>query len=530
MAGSRTSFQKELDDLSNLQIPSRPATAWEIEHQIREDYVGQERAVRIVSAAAAHHLNASLDPNSSYLRENILLIGPSGSGKTQLAERVAKVAGRRYCRTDVTSLTEAGYVGEDVDSIIKGLFSPEFSDLEEEIAAVEKGIIYIDEIDKLKIYSESAEQKDVSGRGVQEELLKILDGYPVALALKRGGRKGGETRVTINPSKILIITGGVFSGIEQIVKQRKGSQLGFGSQLQKNNEFTYSSITAEDLETYGLLPELCGRLPVLVPLEKLTQAELRWILLQGSKSPVLNAQRALEMYGKKLQFTDECQDYIVKEAYHSKAGARKLSAYRTAMLELEGLMASLPQQEFIFTKEMLLNPGNYARLWKTELKLPAAKLKSVEIVRSDYELDADSETQGFVIEGKINSPAAKILEFEYIYSHKTSTEFMKFCYLARDGAEAATECSRVKSRNLEYHDSCQNLTKGDLIKGDLTKGDLIKGDLTKGDLIKRDLTKEDKSYFTEQVLDPFQNLINLKQLKQKFREEAKRAKKMRSEP
>jgi len=142
MAGSRTSFQKELDDLSNLQIPSRPATAWEIEHQIREDYVGQERAVRIVSAAAAHHLNASLDPNSSYLRENILLIGPSGSGKTQLAERVAKVAGRRYCRTDVTSLTEAGYVGEDVDSIIKGLFSPEFSDLEEEIAAVEKGCFY----------------------------------------------------------------------------------------------------------------------------------------------------------------------------------------------------------------------------------------------------------------------------------------------------------------------------------------------------------------------------------------------------
>lgn len=499
MAGARNQFQTELENLSNLQISEYPITAWEIEALIRKDYVGQEKAVRIISAATAHHLNASQNPASSYFRENILLIGPSGSGKTQLAERIARASGRRYHKTDVTSLTEAGYVGEDVETIIQGLFSPQFQNLEQEIAEVEKGIIYLDEIDKLKVYSESAGQKDVSGRSVQEELLKILDGYPVTLLLKKGGKKKFGTEITVDTSKILILAGGIFSGIEQIVKERTGNHLGFGSQPQKKNEFGYSSVTAEDLEKYGLLPELCGRLPMMVALEKLTEAELRWILLNGSKSPVLNAQKALEMYGIKLQFTDECLDYLVKEAHNSSTGARKLSTYRTAMLELEGLMASLPQKEFTFTKDMLVNPNQYALQWKAELKLPAVENKLVEIARAEYKLDQNSESQGFLIEGKINSRTAKILKFEYIYSHKTSTEFMKFRYLTGNGIETALECSRVKSRNLQFHCPSENAAE---------------------------LTVEEKSYFVEQVLDPFQNLINLNRLKQKFKEEVKRQKKL----
>ena len=312
-------------------MPTELPKPMEIKAALDEYVIGQEKAKRVLSVAVYNHYKRIRSGNISdgveLQKSNILMLGPTGSGKTLLAQTLARVLDVPFAMADATSLTEAGYVGEDVENILLKLIQAADYDIER----AERGIIYIDEIDKISRKSENPSiTRDVSGEGVQQTLLKILEGT-VASVPPQGGRKHPHQELLqIDTTNILFICGGAFCGIENIIRQRVSTKtMGFGAEISAGREDADALLAKaqpEDLLKFGLIPEFVGRLPIMVTLNSLDKAALLRVLTEPKNALVKQYQKLLEMDGVELRFEEGVIEAVAEEALARKTGARGLRA------------------------------------------------------------------------------------------------------------------------------------------------------------------------------------------------------------
>ena len=356
---------ENLENEEEYTLVEEIPTPREIKKALDEYVIGQEDAKKTLSVAVynhykriAHEEENKKDDDVEIQKSNILLLGPTGCGKTLLARTLAKILNVPFSIADATTLTEAGYVGEDVENILLKLIQAADGDIKK----AEKGIIYIDEIDKITRKSENPSiTRDVSGEGVQQALLKIIEGT-VASVPPQGGRKHpNQELLQINTENILFICGGAFEGLEEIIKERTGEKkIGFGTKIESKKETNkyeiFKELLPQDLLKFGLIPEFIGRLPIIASLKDLDKDALVKIVTEPKNSLVKQYKKLLEIDGVNLEFTQEALEAIVDKAIERKTGARGLRSIIEEIMR--DIMFDIPSNPDIekctITKETIL--------------------------------------------------------------------------------------------------------------------------------------------------------------------------------